>query len=471
MSVSRRKFLCTTAMLPTLSLPILAKSTGFQAAAGLGGSARRDVSSLPVNAEELVAYERAVGLLKRLPAQDPRSWAALARQHQDHCPHGNWWFLPWHRAYLYYFEKCCQSVLSDPTFRLPYWDWSRNRQVPGAFWKLESSLYHPSRTAGPNDEMRAEVVGSAIVDRIIRSNVDVFVFSGATQSDDQRAFAASGTLEATPHNSVHNFIGGDMGGFMSPLDPIFWLHHANVDRLWASWSRIHNNRAPSEKRWADHKLTTFHDPESNSSVSPVTSTTNDVDRFNALYDRYEEVTGVPTVAAAVQQRLSKMQLFSLNTGPTLTGRIDRKISQATSASISLRTTQAFSSETEALIQASAQGDVPGVVLLVLGGVERVGSVSMRVFINCPNPSVITPTDDPTYAGTVSFFGDEHAGHGGGINILIDVTETLINLAAAGTYVQGQNLDVSLVAVDLRNPERRDASAVVKPETVEIKVIN
>ena len=44
----------------------------------------------------------------------------------------------------------------------------------------------------------------------------------------------------TPHGNVHIAVGGDdgtgtMAGAASPADPIFWLPHANVDRVWAQW--------------------------------------------------------------------------------------------------------------------------------------------------------------------------------------------------------------------------------------------
>jgi tyrosinase len=37
------------------------------------------------------------------------------------------------------------------------------------------------------------------------------------------------------HNAGHLFIGGHMSGGFSPNDPVFWFHHANVDRIWANW--------------------------------------------------------------------------------------------------------------------------------------------------------------------------------------------------------------------------------------------
>jgi tyrosinase len=53
------------------------------------------------------------------------------------------------------------------------------------------------------------------------------------------------------HNTGHNFIGGHMGGAFSPNDPIFWLHHANVDRLWDLWQRRRLEKFPGTSR-VDH---------------------------------------------------------------------------------------------------------------------------------------------------------------------------------------------------------------------------
>jgi len=41
------------------------------------------------------------------------------------------------------------------------------------------------------------------------------------------------------HDSMHVWIGGDMDDIStSAFDPIFWMHHTNVDRLWARWQRL-----------------------------------------------------------------------------------------------------------------------------------------------------------------------------------------------------------------------------------------
>ncbi|WP_368734627.1 tyrosinase family protein, partial [Bacillus sp. GbtcB15] len=43
------------------------------------------------------------------------------------------------------------------------------------------------------------------------------------------------------HNDPHNWVGGVMAGAGSPEEPVFWLHHSNIDRLWAIWQREHLN--------------------------------------------------------------------------------------------------------------------------------------------------------------------------------------------------------------------------------------
>jgi hypothetical protein len=62
----------------------------------------------------------------------------------------------------------------------------------------------------------------------------------------RRRFAPfQSALENGPHNAVHNAIGGDMNTAASPTDPLFFMHHANVDRLWYQWQEAHPNQNPS----------------------------------------------------------------------------------------------------------------------------------------------------------------------------------------------------------------------------------
>jgi tyrosinase len=68
-----------------------------------------------------------------------------------------------------------------------------------------------------------------------------------------------GAVELNPHNVVHGLVGGDMAGFQSPLDPLFWIHHCNIDRLWETWLSLgHSN--PVDRAWLDTSFE-FPDPE------------------------------------------------------------------------------------------------------------------------------------------------------------------------------------------------------------------
>ncbi|KAJ9090144.1 hypothetical protein DSO57_1005315 [Entomophthora muscae] len=49
-------------------------------------------------------------------------------------------------------------------------------------------------------------------------------------------------LEAQPHAAPHNNLGGDMSSMAAPNDPIFWLHHAMIDRIYASWQVNNPNK-------------------------------------------------------------------------------------------------------------------------------------------------------------------------------------------------------------------------------------
>jgi tyrosinase len=124
-------------------------------------------------------------------------------------------FLCWHRRLLRLFEARLQQV--NPAVTVPYWNSIGDREIPAplADPDLMSELsvhrtWDPSQLADPSD--------LAAVQR----------YSGSF-----RGFQA--LLEGAVHGGTHNAIGGDMAGPGSPTDPLFWLHHAFIDKLWADW--------------------------------------------------------------------------------------------------------------------------------------------------------------------------------------------------------------------------------------------
>lgn len=132
-------------------------------------------------------------------------------------------FLAWHRVYLRQFELALQAV--DPSIDLPYWDWMSTRGVPAwlADW-LPTVTISPGnvvtvlRDAGDPSELPTVDQISALFDNT--------QFTSFTSSLEQI------------HNNVHAWFGE--GSTMNdvpraPADPIFWMHHANIDRIWAFW--------------------------------------------------------------------------------------------------------------------------------------------------------------------------------------------------------------------------------------------
>lgn len=153
-------------------------------------------------------------------AADPNSWSYWTNIHINRCPHGIAYFLSWHRGYLYYFERQLRLVSGNARLVLPYWDYYSSATVPAEF--TNASTTNPLYVARLNTN--------------VRQALSLAPFS-STLTGFQRGVnnAFEPVLESGPHNPVHDIIGNIMATMQSPTDPIFWLHHASVDRLWAAW--------------------------------------------------------------------------------------------------------------------------------------------------------------------------------------------------------------------------------------------
>lgn len=153
-------------------------------------------------------------------ASDLNSWAFWANAHQSYCPHSVAYFLAWHRGFLYYFEQRLRIVSGDSSLNLPYWNYYKNSRLPAEFTNSSSS--NPLYTSRVNTN-----VYQALTLAPFSSKLTNFP-RGMTNAYEP-------SQEGKPHNPVHDIIGSTMATMKSPLDPIFWLHHANCDRLWNAW--------------------------------------------------------------------------------------------------------------------------------------------------------------------------------------------------------------------------------------------
>jgi tyrosinase len=207
------------------------------------------------------------------------------------CQHNSWFFLPWHRMYLHHFEKMIMdqvALLSGPKdWALPYWKWDATDgigRIPVAFRSptlADGSVNHlfvqqRNDTPGTDANKGDRVGDDGDMDRnFLCLQPTVYTGNGQFGGPPIRrhggkgppepvppALRGAGILEGSPHGTMHTATGGS--GWMSfftqaALDPIFWLHHCNIDRLWEVWiQRSPGNKNPTETTWLDESFS-FHD--------------------------------------------------------------------------------------------------------------------------------------------------------------------------------------------------------------------
>ena len=209
---------------------------------------RRNIDCL--GTEALHDLREALAAMYALPASDEHSFAALAGLHGtpgNHCRHGAPGFLTWHRAYMHYFERALGCLRSGVT--LPFWDWSSGPStgVPAAC----ASPTYVDRTGAtvPNPLHAGPLPAGGMTAR--RADIATTPFGDfATAAQDALAtsldFASLQDALNGPHGGVHVRTGGHMGSVpLAGYDPLFYLHHCNVDRLWARWQASHPGALPA----------------------------------------------------------------------------------------------------------------------------------------------------------------------------------------------------------------------------------
>jgi hypothetical protein len=153
------------------------------------------------------------------------SYQALAAVHADmsHNMHSNMGsvgkqrFLPWHRIYLLNMENLLRS--KRPGLTIPYWNYAEDKARPDWVWR-------PPTVQRPAPGASGSLPTTAVVNAILTRT------SYTSFTDD---------LEFDAHNDVHNWCGGTLRSPpMASHDPIFWLLHGNVDRVWDLWQLNHS---------------------------------------------------------------------------------------------------------------------------------------------------------------------------------------------------------------------------------------
>jgi polyphenol oxidase len=258
-----------------------------------------------VNEEYLAKYKKALKLMKALPSNDPRSFTQQANIHCAYCDgaysqvgfpnldiqvHNSWLFFPFHRWYLYFYERILGSLINDPTFALPFWNYDApdGMQFPSIYTDSTSPLYDKLRNAnhqpptlidlnydGDDDNDDGNDIISTnlttVYRQVVSSGKTSRLFLGNSYRAGDEPDPGPGSLENVPHNSVHIWSGDatqpnleNMGIFYSAArDPIFFSHHSNIDRLWSIWKTLGGKRKDfNDKDWLESGFL-FYDENKN----------------------------------------------------------------------------------------------------------------------------------------------------------------------------------------------------------------
>ncbi len=449
---------------------------------------RRDVWTLPSTDPTLAEYAKAVALMQSRPASDPTSWTFQAAMHGSHqegpawpfnqCKHFSWWFLPWHRMYVYYFERIVRAAVvsegGSADWALPYWNYGgggHDATLPVAFRDTASKLFVSARAPAMNNGTGAIPAHIAVPTQAL--NCGSFVGSvqdvppefGGSPADPALQFAGPmGVLENSPHNQVHNLVGGSNGLMTDPdkaaADPIFWLHHANIDRIWNQWiSAGHQN--PSDQGWLSQSFT-FYDADGSEKSLKCSDVLDIVQQLDYQYvaPLVRSPLPPPRFAAAMASGgpARKAELVGGSEAPATLSGVPVTVPVVIDQRASQQALQAIGSEKPERVYLTVQeieGDTdPGTVY--------------GIYLNLP-PQSTPEVAAGHYAGSVSFFGIAKAGSPRGdepphsMSVSHDITELTEDLRAQGQW-DGEHATVTFQPTGLV-PEDKPELAHAVPDNL------
>jgi tyrosinase len=278
-----------------------------------------------------------------------------------------------------------------------------------------------------------------------------------------------------------------MATLSSPYDPIFWFHHANIDRLWKVWLRqdvgtSKQRKNPTDSTWLNQAFQ-FYDEVG----ALVTLTVKDVlDTVNQLGYRYDDDPVSPPFSFATttlqqqapaaaappepEQTLQRAKVIASTPGPAITLRAD-----ALTVELSLAPAAESLNRLARANDRDSRG--PG-FMLTLDGIQadRPPGASYEIYINLPdNNTAMSPTS-PHFAGLLTFFGLDHGPHEeakrqpGQMSAIsgtqrVFVTDAVRGLVRLG-LLENNNLKVTFRRVAPVPVQPDDAQLPVTPVTVQ-----
>lgn len=477
--------------------------SGVAALAQAAPPKRRSLQGLAWNDPIVSTYRDAVGIMKNKAATDKFSWISLAKIHgydpdnYHFCPHGDWYFLPWHRGYTAMYERVVRSLTSHPEFAMPYWDWTTNPLMPEVFLNPQTPdgktnwlcVTDPGRTRKwpATKPIPAENVGPAVL-RSILSAASYETF-GTSRNPAQNNLDPSwvpagegtqGVLEGNAHNNVHNDIGGWMPTASSPRDPLFFMHHANIDRIWAVWRQLHLNS--TDPLWTDMpftnnflnvdgtawspKVSDLFVPEALGytyglpAIGPVSPRLIAVgEKFSALFATTKNLATVSGIAtASVANSAAATAARPLNVAIPVSPGALAAVRRRPPVDKSLELMNFAAAQDESATGTRALAFLRDVMI------TNPRATMFRIFVDADGVSAATPITDPHYVGT---FGVFHVGgHDGHAmpSFALDLTEALQRTQAktAGS--------ITLQIVPVTSDGAADAAGTATPGRIEVSFV-
>lgn len=197
---------------------------------------------------QLADFRRAV--TGAMGIYDNRGWWYQAGIHglplPISCQHHNPLFLPWHRAYLYYFELALQDRVAG--ISIPWWDWtsagSHQIGIPAAYTDPSNNNPLTGSDIDPVAVQQAQQAGlpdaPSHTDRSPGSPSQLPTTSQVNNVLALADFSDFTTQLESIHDNVHVWVGGTMAEIpLAAYDPVFWAHHTMIDRLWRLWQLRH----------------------------------------------------------------------------------------------------------------------------------------------------------------------------------------------------------------------------------------
>lgn len=349
----------------------------------------------------------------------------LARSLWGTCTHGDpaVRFLPWHRVYLFFIERIVRAAggLDGSSLGLPYWNWTKDRALPLAFreevdGKQENnSLYWANRRQLVNRAVNPISIPAVSVR--VANILDLPDFSPTFSP--QAGLGFSNQLEDGPHGNVHVWIQTPprgMGSFEEAArDPIFWLHHCNIDRLWVRWKNLDGSgtghRDPVDAPVLDSNSTWGDVPQTFVDVDgqPKTLTARQILIAAEILDRgyiYDDMTapsGSPVIAMAARAAEAP------SGGPVPGDAGERTVASSGPMAVTGRSTimlERPSGPTSAAVTSASQIE-PRTLVLKNIVAQDLSTPSYGVYLNLPENTNADPAG-PYFAGTLNIFNAQAA---------------------------------------------------------------